>query len=168
VPTYKHGGKTFRRKNLYLPCIIGPRLDDMSDEEVADVYKATYWADNIAASEWPAVLRHDDCSPSAKSRLKKKAAGWIMALERIGRIKPAVAIRDRREGRRDVPGADRGGAAGRARVGRLAARPRCRPSATRRRGGQRRCMTGTEHRSALVTGLTGSQKDSRTTPKKSK
>jgi hypothetical protein len=90
MPTYKHGGKTFRRKNLYLPCIIGPRLDDMSEEEVADVYKATYWADNIAASEWPAVLRHDDCSPSAKSRLKKKAAGWLMALQRIALINPEL------------------------------------------------------------------------------
>jgi hypothetical protein len=90
VPKYKLGDKTFRRKNFYLPCIIGPRLDGMSAEEVADVYKATYWADNIAASEWPAVLRHDDCSPSAKSRLKRRAAGWLMALQRIARIHPEL------------------------------------------------------------------------------
>jgi hypothetical protein len=62
----------------------------MTEEEVADVYKATYWADNIAGSEWPAVLRHDDCSPSAKSRLKKKAAGWLMALQRIALINPEL------------------------------------------------------------------------------
>jgi hypothetical protein len=90
MPTYKHGGKTFRRKNLYMPCIIGPRLDDMTDEEVAELYKATYWADNITNGEWPAVLQHDDCSPSARSRLKKKAAGWLMALQRIARIHPGL------------------------------------------------------------------------------
>jgi hypothetical protein len=90
MPTWERRGQTFRRKNLYMPCIINARIDEMSDEEVAELYKATYWADNITNSEWPAVLRHDDCSPSARSRLKKKAAGWIMALERIGRLNPKL------------------------------------------------------------------------------
>jgi hypothetical protein len=90
MPTWERVGKTFRRKNLYMPCIIGPRLDDMSDEEIVDVYKATYWADNITNAEWPCVLDHDDCSPSAKSRLKKKAAGWLIALQRIAVINPEL------------------------------------------------------------------------------
>ncbi|MGI8796908.1 MAG: hypothetical protein ACR2IR_10075 [Acidimicrobiia bacterium] len=90
MPTYELGGKTFRRKNFYMPCIIGPRVKDMSDDERVAVMKATYWADNITNAEWPAVLRHDDCSPSAKSRLKKKAAGWLMALQRIAKINPEL------------------------------------------------------------------------------
>jgi hypothetical protein len=90
MPTYDFNGTRVRRKNFYMPCIIGPRFDGASDDEQAAILKATYWADNIADSEWPAVLRHDDCSPSAKSRLKKKAAGWLMALQRIARLNPEM------------------------------------------------------------------------------
>jgi hypothetical protein len=50
--------------------------------------KATYWADYISASEWAALLDEDGCSPSAKSRLKKKAAGWLIALGRIAVLNP--------------------------------------------------------------------------------
>jgi hypothetical protein len=86
MPRYEIGGHTFRRKNLYMPCVLGADFDGMSDEEKARVYRETYWADNIAASEWKAVLGHDDCTPSAKSRLKKKAAGWVIALGRIAAL----------------------------------------------------------------------------------
>src|SRR5262249_13946396 len=81
----------FRRKNFYMPCILNARVDEMSDEEYADVLKATYWADNVTNAEWPVVLGHDDCSPSARSRLKKKAAGWLMALQRVGRLNPELS-----------------------------------------------------------------------------
>jgi hypothetical protein len=62
----------------------------MSDEEDAEMLKATYWADLIAQAEWKAVLGHDDCSPSAKSRLKKKASGWLIALARIYLLRPEL------------------------------------------------------------------------------
>jgi hypothetical protein len=88
--TVKGGDKTFRRKNLYMPCIISARTDEMSEDELVAIYKATYWADNIAASEWPVVLRHDDASKANRSRLKKKGAGWIMALARIAVINPEL------------------------------------------------------------------------------
>jgi hypothetical protein len=90
VPRYKIGDQIVRRKNLYLPCAINDQLDDMSPEEQARVYKAAFWADNITNAEWPVVLGHDDCSPSAKSRLKKKAAGWLMALGRIAYLNPEL------------------------------------------------------------------------------
>ena len=80
-----------RRKNrLYLPSIISGRVDDMTKEEQAEVSKAAYWADNITSTEWPAVLNHNDCSPSAESRLTKKAAGWLMALARIAYLHPEM------------------------------------------------------------------------------
>jgi hypothetical protein len=88
MPEYQIGGQAFRRKNFYLPCAIAAELDGMSEEEQAAVYKAAYWADNITNAEWPVVLGHDDFSPSAKSRLKKKAAGWFMALGRIAYLDP--------------------------------------------------------------------------------
>jgi hypothetical protein len=71
-----------------MPCVIGPRFEKMSEEEQAKVYKATWWADLIAASEWPALLKKDGFSPSARSRLKKKAAGWLIALGRVAAINP--------------------------------------------------------------------------------
>jgi hypothetical protein len=88
MPTYRIGGQTVRRKNLYLPCAIAARTEEMSDEEHARVLKAAFWADNITNAEWPVVLEHEDCSPSAKSRLKKKAAGWLVALGRIAYLNP--------------------------------------------------------------------------------
>jgi hypothetical protein len=90
MPTYNFNGTRVRRKNFYMPCIIGPRFDEANEDEQAEILKATYWADNITNTEWPAVLNHDDCSPSARSRLKKKAAGWLMALQRIARINPKL------------------------------------------------------------------------------
>ena len=88
MPHYRIGDQVVRRKNLYLPCAIAARTDEMSDEEHARVLKEAYWADNITNAEWPVVLAHEDCSPSAKSRLKKKGAGWLMALGRIAYLNP--------------------------------------------------------------------------------
>ena len=90
MPRYRIANQTVRRKNFYLPCVIAAEVDDMSDEEYVRTLKETYWADNITNAEWPAVLGHEDCSPSAKSRLKKKGAGWFMALGRIAYLNPAL------------------------------------------------------------------------------
>lgn len=87
---YKIGDQTVRRKNFYMPCIISERIKEMSDEEYARILKETYWADFIANAEWAALLEYDDCSPSAKSRLKKKSAGWLIALARIYYLNPRL------------------------------------------------------------------------------
>ena len=88
MPRYKIGDQVVRRKNLYLPCAIAAEVDEMSPEEQASVYRAAFWADNITNAEWPVVLGHENFTPSAKSRLKKKAAGWLMALGRIACLNP--------------------------------------------------------------------------------
>jgi hypothetical protein len=62
----------------------------LSDEEFVQLKKDTYWADNITNKEWPVVLREEGVSPSAKSRLKKKAAGWMIALGRISLLNPEL------------------------------------------------------------------------------
>jgi hypothetical protein len=62
----------------------------MTPEQQAEVLKRTYWADLVAASEWPALLEEDDFSPSARSRLKKKAAGWVIVLGRIAALNPTL------------------------------------------------------------------------------
>jgi len=90
MPQYDFNGQTVRRKNLYMPCAIGPRYDEASPEEQAEILKATYWADFVAASEWPALLREEGFSPSARSRLKKKAAGWMIVLGRIAVLNPTL------------------------------------------------------------------------------
>ena len=33
MPEYKIGGQTVRRKNLYMPCVLGPRFETMSAAE---------------------------------------------------------------------------------------------------------------------------------------
>jgi hypothetical protein len=73
-----------------MPCALGPRLETMSEEEQAQVYKATWWADLVTASEWPALLGHEGFSPSARSRLKKKSAGLLIALGRIAVLNPEL------------------------------------------------------------------------------
>lgn len=91
MPQYNLGpGGLVRRKNLYMPCIIGPQFEEATSEEQATILKETWWADLIASSEWRALLEEAGCSPSAKSRLKKKAAGWLMALARIAVLQPAL------------------------------------------------------------------------------
>jgi hypothetical protein len=86
TPRYRVGDQTFRRKNDYLPCAIAERVDDMSNEEYVRVQKAAYWVDSITAAEWKVILGEDGCSPSARSRLKRKAAGWLVALGRIAML----------------------------------------------------------------------------------
>ena len=91
-PVYKFGDERVRRKNLVMPCAIGPEFDKASEDEQARLLKATYWADYISNSEWAVVLGGDGCSPSAKSRLKKKAAGWLVALGRIAVLNPDLFL----------------------------------------------------------------------------
>lgn len=91
-PVYRFGDEHVRRKHFYMPCAIGPEFEEASEEEQARILKATYWADYISTSEWEALLGHEGCSPSAKSRLKKKAAGWIVALGRIASLNPDLFL----------------------------------------------------------------------------
>jgi hypothetical protein len=91
-PVYRVGDERVRRKNWVMPCAIGPEFDRASEEEQARLLKATYWADYISESEWKVVLREEGCSPSAKSRLKKKAAGWLVALGRIAVLNPDLFL----------------------------------------------------------------------------
>ena len=79
-----------KRKNLYMPCAIHADLDQMTPEEHVRVIKATYWADNITNREWPVVLSHEDAKKDARSKLKKKAVGWLMALSRILYLNPKL------------------------------------------------------------------------------
>ena len=89
MPKYLIGDQILRRKNLYLPCAIGARFETLTDEEQVAIFKKCWWADNITASEWPVVLG-DVRNPSAKSRLKKKAVGWWMALSRLSILAPDI------------------------------------------------------------------------------
>jgi hypothetical protein len=90
VPACERCKAAGERKNLYMPCIIGERLESMSDEEHAAILKATKWADRITNAEWGALLEEDGFSRSARSRLKSKAAEWLMALARIAYLRPEL------------------------------------------------------------------------------
>jgi len=107
MPRYTINGQAFRRKNLYMPCIINATFDDKTPEEQAAIFKATYWADNITNAQLPVVLEHEGASPVERSRLKKKATGWLMALSRIAYLNPALFNEIVRRNRGDVRGADR-------------------------------------------------------------
>ena len=73
-----------------MPCIVGPRYDEASPEEKVRLLKATKWADRIADAEWKALLGEEDANRYAKSRLKGKAAEWLMALGRIAYLNPEL------------------------------------------------------------------------------
>ncbi|MGZ4254817.1 MAG: hypothetical protein ACXVS6_22710 [Solirubrobacteraceae bacterium] len=91
MPRYQIGGELFRRKNLYLPCVIVGRADEMTEAELARVYRENAWADNITEGEWLVVLEREDAKPYARSRLKRKAAGWLVAFARIADLQPDLA-----------------------------------------------------------------------------
>jgi hypothetical protein len=87
---YRIGDQLVNRKHLWLPCVLGDQLEGASDEEKARLYKATWWADNITNAEWPALLGHEGASKTAKSRLKRKTVGWLMAMGRIAALNPGL------------------------------------------------------------------------------
>jgi len=90
MPKYRIGKKTFRRKNLYIPCVISENFDDLTDEEKVQVFKDTWWADNLTDSEWRTILRQNPPSYErvVRSRLKKKLVGWLVILGRIATFDP--------------------------------------------------------------------------------
>jgi hypothetical protein len=94
VPTYRIGDQNVRRKNTYRPCIMVEEFDKAEEANdtatLARLYKATAWADNISRAEWPVVLQEEVAKPHNRSRLKKKAAGWLMALQRIALLYPEL------------------------------------------------------------------------------
>jgi hypothetical protein len=65
-------------------------MDDMTPAEQAAAFKATWWAQNITNAEWPALLGHEGASKYARSRLKRKVVGWLMAMGRIAALNPKL------------------------------------------------------------------------------
>jgi hypothetical protein len=90
-PTYKIGDQTFRRKNLYMPCALGWTFDALTEDEQVRLYRETSWADNITNGEWP-VLLGQPVKAYVRSRLKRKAVGWLMALSRIALLNPPLFV----------------------------------------------------------------------------
>lgn len=92
MPNYVIGYKTFRRKNLYIPCVIAKTFDDLSDEEKVKIYKKTWWCDLLTNAEWRTILKNNPPSYKkvVRSRLKKKMAGWFIALGRVSIFDPAL------------------------------------------------------------------------------
>jgi hypothetical protein len=96
---YRFGDEFVARKHLWLPCVLSADLEDASDEEKAKLYRATWWADNITNAEWPALLGREGASKTAKSRLKRKLVGWLMAMGRIAALNPELFDQAAREAR---------------------------------------------------------------------
>jgi hypothetical protein len=77
------------RKHTWLPCVINAETDDDTPvEEIERIFKATYWSDYITDAEWRALLGREGVSKSARSKLKRKAIGWFMAIGRIAMLDP--------------------------------------------------------------------------------
>ena len=85
MPKYRIGRKTFRRKNLYIPCVIAENFDDLSEEDQVKIFKETWWADNLSDAEWRTILKQNppNYERVVRSRLKKKIVGWLVVLGRL-------------------------------------------------------------------------------------
>lgn len=97
---YQVGDQIVTRKHNWLPCALNDRLDGASDGEIAAALKATWWADLITASEWPALLRLPEGKAPNRSKLKRKLVGWLMASGRIAALDPQLfdqAVREARD-----------------------------------------------------------------------
>lgn len=100
--TFPDGTVLRRKGGWYTPCAMGPKLEALEKQAketgdwkaYAQLLKSTYWADNYTDAEWPCVLedtteKSETPVPSyVRSRLKKKAAGWIVALGRMAAVNP--------------------------------------------------------------------------------
>jgi hypothetical protein len=91
VPEYTIGGHAFRRKHGYMPCALAGRTDEMSDEEYAKLQRRLYWSDFISEAQWERLLGKRTDAPT-RSKLKRKAIGWLMALNRIAVLDRELAI----------------------------------------------------------------------------
>jgi len=80
------------RKSKYMPCVINAEWESMSPEEQAKALRETYWSDNITNTEWPVLLKEPGTKAPTKSKLKKKAVGWLMAFGRIVAVNDALAV----------------------------------------------------------------------------
>jgi len=92
MPKYRLGGKTFRRKNLYIPCVIAQRLDEIPIEKWAEIYKKTWWCDLLTDKEWRTILDRDppNYKEVVRSRIKKKLIGWLLIEARIFTFDPEL------------------------------------------------------------------------------
>jgi len=92
LPRYRIEGKVFRRKNLYIPCVIAEKFDELSPEKKVEVFKKTWWCDLLTEAEWRTILGQNppNYKSVVKSRLKKKAVGWLIALGRILTFEPDI------------------------------------------------------------------------------
>ena len=92
MPKWKLGDKTFRRKNLYIPCVIAERMDELPPERQVEVYKKTWWCDLLTEREWRMVLNQNPPQHIAviRSILKKKVAGWLIAMGRLATFEPGL------------------------------------------------------------------------------
>jgi hypothetical protein len=91
------GGQQFYRKHTYLPCAIDARWDEMTDEERAEAFKATWWLDSLSDGEWKAILGEDGASKAARSRAKRKLMGWLVVLGHVRIVNPELFDAARRE-----------------------------------------------------------------------
>jgi hypothetical protein len=103
MPEYVFGDQVVRRKNLYRPCVMTEEFERLQAEGdhagIARLLKATAWADNFTNTEWPIVLERfaeteeelqKVRNAPARSRLKRKAAGWLVALQRMALLNPEL------------------------------------------------------------------------------
>lgn len=97
VPACELHAAIAKRKNHYMPCVISADFDTMTPAEQAAAFRATWWADLITGAEWPVVLGKNGVKAYVRSRLKKKAVGWIMALSRIVLLNPEFGAQVLRE-----------------------------------------------------------------------
>jgi hypothetical protein len=88
--TWKVGEETFHRKHAYLPCVISERIEQMSEAERADAYRAAWFLDSLSDGEWKAVLGEDGASKAAKSRAKRKLTGWLVVLGHVQTVNPEL------------------------------------------------------------------------------
>lgn len=88
---YEVGGVRVTRKNTYMPCILGRKVNngEISPEEHVRLLKRTYWSDYFTETEWQTLLGKNAKSEKVyKSRLKKKVAGWLMLMARYAQLRP--------------------------------------------------------------------------------
>ena len=77
------------RKHEWMPCIAN--RDNYTDEEWIALQKRCYFIDFITDSEWRTILDPETKNATVhRSKLKKKAAGWLMALARISLLAPEI------------------------------------------------------------------------------
>lgn len=87
---YSHGKRRATRKHDWLPCVLSREIQSTADPGKAiEIEARSYFMDYFTDAEWRAIVGKAPAGDRVnKARIKRKVAGWLMAMGRLALLQP--------------------------------------------------------------------------------